>query len=180
MRLSESDVAMVYDLIKDYQWHFEHACEIYGFYGVFSFMPYIEKKFGQSYREVRQRIGEATPLLIKVLSGNLPAGFTLLRTIDEQCLAWNGNDQLGMHGPSNEFQARLWCWQHESFNDDITHSLWLKDIAQKRKEERVGLEVDEAVGDYSALLGSIGETSAVLDEPMIERMFNQEMYGDWK
>jgi hypothetical protein len=166
---------MICDLIKDYQWFVDHADELYSLpYMIVS--PKEKETVLRPYREVRDRIANSAPLLIKVLSGELPPGFTLLRTIDDQCLASNGNEQLGIHGPVNEFQARLWCWQHESFNDEIKINI----IEDEDEEEVIGLEeVDEAVGDCTGILCEIDGSHAVLDRSMVERIFNKEMWGTW-
>jgi hypothetical protein len=145
MNLTESDTATIYALLKDYQWFFEHAHDCYSFLG---FMGPGMKAVDRPYREVREHIMDTSPMLLKVLSMDLPAGFSLLKTIDEQCLAWNGNERLGVHGPVSEFQARLWCWQHESFNDDIAHSLWLEEV------QKITIPViDEVVEEEEPLEG---------------------------
>jgi len=178
MILTEADIARIYALLTDYQWFFEHAHELYGPYG-FPYMivsPKEKETILRPYSAVRDRIANAAPLLFKVLSMELPPGFTLLKTIDEQCYAWNAHVTLGLHGPVSEFQARLWCWQNEYVSEEVEITLVddMDEVAIEAEED------EETLEGFRATLGGVGGSGAVLDESMIERMFSSYRgYREW-
>lgn len=180
MRLSEADIATIHALLKDYQWYIDNYHEFAA--SAYAFHLFKTEKEVRPYREVRDRIAIAGPLLLKVLSMELPHGFSLLKCIDGQCLAWNGNAQLGLHGPVSEFGARLWCWQNETFNDDIAHEQWLGELHQEYGQDQIEEDEgeEETLEGFRASLSGVGSVSpTTLDEKMIENMFKQEMYGSW-
>jgi hypothetical protein len=167
MNIPESDIATIHDLLWDCHWFFEHANELYS-------LPYIivspkeRETVLRPYRDVKDHIANTAPLLIKVLSMDLPAGFVLLRTIDGQCLAWNSHVILGMHGPVSEFQARLWCWQNEHVNDEIKITIIEEEEVVKESFDGFdGLlsgvsqieEDEETLEGFRASLGGVGNVS---------------------
>lgn len=175
MRLSEADVALIHDLLKDYQYHIEHAHDLCWIGLPIPMSMSTKDTLERPYREARERIANFGRMATKVFSMDLPAGFALLRTIDDQCLAWNGNERLGLHGPVSEFQARLWCWEHEYVNEEIKIN-----IIEEEDEEME--EDEETLEGFRASLGGVGnvtESGAVLDESMIARTFNKELWGTW-
>jgi hypothetical protein len=166
MRISEADIAAIHALLKDYQWYMGNYDKFVA--SAYGFPMFTTAKDVRPYREVRERIANTAPLLIKVLSMELPAGFTLLKTTDEQCYVWNTHGTLGLHGPVTEFQARLWCWQNEYVNEEVEITLVddMDEVAIEAEED------EELLQGFKESLGGIDDSSAVLDESIIERMFS--------
>jgi hypothetical protein len=176
MNITETDIATIHDLLKDYQWHMDNYHNFV--ISAYRFPMFAAEKDARPYREARERIANTAPLLTKVLSMELPHGFTLLKTIDEQCYAWNAHVTLGLHGPVSEFQARLWCWQNEQVNEEIKFNIIEDEDEEEEMEEyfegldRLLDDVDEGVEGFKATLGgTVSDSSARLDPSAIDNIF---------
>jgi hypothetical protein len=179
VNITEADIATIHALLTDYQWYMDNYHNFV--ISAYRFPMFAAEKDARPYREVRERIANTAPLLTKVLSMELPHGFTLLKTIDEQCYAWNAHVTLGLHGPVSEFQARLWCWQNEDVDEEVrfqgtswrwTGEGWTSSAIKVTEIEDD--EDEETLEGFRASLGGVGnvtESGAVLDESVIDTMF---------
>ncbi len=107
MRLEKSDVAIILELLYDYQQYVETYPDFFWQNAGRIISPNALKRY-QAYHSTFRGYGA---LVRRALEGSLPPGFAVLRTHDGTALAWRTVGLPLMEGPTTEFQARLWCWR---------------------------------------------------------------------
>ncbi len=115
MILEESDISPIKQLLQDCQWYIDNYPEFLAM----SVGHAVSLNARKRYQRVQEKVHYHTPLLLKSLEEEMPKGFMILKTHDQQYYACTTNNRLRVEGPTTEFQARLWCWENASI---ITNS----------------------------------------------------------
>ncbi len=113
MILHQFDITIIQELLGDYQYYTNN----YPHFFAETAGQFVSPRKVYPWISLQAKLDYYGLMVSKALSGEHPTSFDLLKTKDDQWLAWSY--QTATYGPTTEFQARLWAFQQRYLYEAI-------------------------------------------------------------